>query len=549
MRADELRGLEMLAQEEATGFPLLGSYRMMAVGLSGLGRLNQDLIQCLGWDQVRVLLNRFGYDSGLSHASVIAELYEFDSVKEWFKAGSVMRRLAGLADEELKDIDFAPEGKGIQFKGVWKKSFESVIWRSLFGLSNEPVCCILEGLVSGYASAVLGHEVLVKELSCAAQGNDCCMFEGRSIEEWGISAEEFRQRLRVENVQKELEQLKKELEYANRFIASQNQEIRDLRQHGALPKNRKIIFRSRAMERAVALAEKVAPTRATVLIEGESGTGKEVMARIIHEQSGRKERPFQAINCAALPSTLLESELFGHVKGAFTGADTEKKGLFAEAGDGTIFLDEIGSLSLELQAKLLRVIQEKKVRPVGGSRSRSVEARIISATNQNLQALSEKGEFREDLYFRLAVFPIYLPPLRGRREDILPLARHFLERVDPNHRGFSPAAVRKLESHQWPGNVRELENWIEYALILADGKERLRPEHFPDRKEEPSSGTAGRLFRDLPTCRELERRYIDYVLEQTRGNKTKAAEILGVSISTLWRRKKQPGRKGGNNQK
>ncbi len=536
MRAEDLRSREMLGQDAATGFPLLGSLRIMALGLSGLGRLNQDLIECLGWEKMRVLLKRFGYDSGLSHASVIADLYAFDDTREWFRAGPVMRRLAGLADEELSIDEFAPELSRIQFSGTWKDSFESVIWQSLMGSTAEPICCILEGIASGYASAVLGTEVLVREISCEAQGNSRCVFEGRTIAQWGLSPEAFREELRVADIREELDKLKAELETANRHIVSQKQLIWDLKQYVHLKTDQEIIYRSRSMKEVLMLAEKVAPTAATVLIQGESGTGKEVLARMIHENSGRKGAPFQAINCAALPADLLESELFGHVKGAFTGADADKTGLFAAAGKGTIFLDEIGSLSLELQAKLLRVIQEKQVRPVGGNRFQEVRARIISATNQDLQDMAANGQFREDLFFRLAVFPIFLPPLRKRREDILPLARYFLNRAYPEHEGFSPQAVHKLESYDWPGNIRELENWIEYAVILAGGGERIRPEHFPTHQARETASPLALAGEELPTCRELEKSYIDYVLAQTGGNKTRASEILGISMSTLWRR-------------
>jgi len=541
MRAEDLRSREMLGQDPATGFPLLGSLRIMALGMGGLGRLNQDIIECLGWEKMRVLLKRFGYDSGLSHAAVIARLYEFDDTREWFKAGSVMRSLAGLADEELRDIEFGPEFSKIHFTGIWKASIESVIWQNLLGTTTEPICCILEGIASGYASAVLGTEVLVKEISCEAQGNSHCVFEGRTIAEWGLSPETFREQLKVADVKEELDQLKRALEKANRHIVSQKEVIRDLKQHVHQNTDQDIIFRSRSIKEVLIMAEKVAPTAASVLIQGESGTGKEVLAKIIHEQSGRKSAPFQAINCAALPANLLESELFGHVKGAFTGAEADKTGLFVEAGQGTIFLDEIGSLPLELQAKLLRVTQEKKVQPVGGTRFQSVQARIISATNQDLKEMTENAEFREDLFFRLSVFPIFLPPLKKRREDILPLARYFLNRAHPGHEGFSPEAVRKLETYDWPGNIRELENWVEYAVILAGGAERIKPEHLPG--PEPDKQGRDPLFlagQELPTVRELERRYIDYILEKTGGNKTRAAEILGISISTLWRRLNLP---------
>ena len=298
-----------------------------------------------------------------------------------------------------------------------------------------------------------------------------------------------------------------------------------------------LIFRSESMGRVLVLAEKVAPTSATVLILGESGTGKEVLARFIHRHSGREKAPFLAINCAALPPNLLESELFGHQKGAFTGADADKNGLFVEAGQGTLLLDEVGELPPELQAKLLRALQEREVRPVGGVKDIPVKARIIAATNHDLREMVAQNRFREDLYYRLAVFPMLVTPLRQRRQDILLLARHFLSRLIPDHPGFSPQAVRMMETYPWPGNVRELENWVEYAVVLA-GNSRIMPDHLPQTGVPDGHQPAANLILNQPTCEELERRYIQLVLDQTGGNKTEAARILGLSISTLWRRLK-----------
>jgi transcriptional regulator with PAS, ATPase and Fis domain len=232
----------------------------------------------------------------------------------------------------------------------------------------------------------------------------------------------------------------------------------------------------------------------------------------------------------------LESELFGHVKGAFTGADSTHKGLLLETGKGSFFLDEIGELPLELQSKFLRVLQEKEVRPVGGLKSIPLEARIIAATNRDLKSLVKEKMFREDLYYRLAVFPLTVKPLRDRKEDILLLSRHFLEKLQPGHPGFSPAAIRMMEAYPWPGNIRELENCIEYAVILA-GQDRIMPEHFPKAMSSEDPLTA--ISSDFPSFRELEKRYTRLVLKSTNQNKTQAARILGTSVTTLWRRLKE----------
>jgi transcriptional regulator with PAS, ATPase and Fis domain len=288
------------------------------------------------------------------------------------------------------------------------------------------------------------------------------------------------------------------------------------------------------MANVIALAEKIAQTDSTVLIQGESGTGKELIARFIHEHSPRSRHPFMAVNCAALPANLLESELFGYVKGAFTGADGNKKGLLLEAGSGTFFLDEVSELPVLLQAKLLRVLQEKEIRPVGGVRNVPIKVRVIAAANRDLKQMMEKGDFREDLYYRLAVFPLTIEPLRRRKEDILILARHFLMRLKPNHPGFAPEVVRCLESYHWPGNIRELENTIEYASVIAPD-EKITPAHLPPSITQNARDPLLLLTSERPSLKELEHRYVNLILEHTQGNKLEASRILGIGTTTLWR--------------
>jgi DNA-binding NtrC family response regulator len=296
-----------------------------------------------------------------------------------------------------------------------------------------------------------------------------------------------------------------------------------------------LLGRSPAMQAVFEQIRAVAPSDAAVLLLGDSGTGKELVGRAIHWNSPRRDGPFVPVNCAAIPETLLESELFGHEKGAFTGAARRRRGLFVEADGGTLLLDEIADMSLALQAKLLRALQDKAIRPVGGSEEIRLDVRIISATNRDLPALVRDGTFREDLYYRLAVIPIRLPALRERPEDIPLLARHFLERaaapLGKRLDGFTDEAMAWLLEHRWPGNVRELENVVERAATLARGPLVTLADL---RTEFTMSGAAEATVR--PTLAELEHQYIMRVLSETGGDKAAAAKILGVSVRTLQRK-------------
>jgi two-component system response regulator HydG len=305
-----------------------------------------------------------------------------------------------------------------------------------------------------------------------------------------------------------------------------------------------IIGKSQGMKAVFDLIARVSQATANILITGESGTGKEIVARAIHDSGPRAKKPFVAINCTAIPETLLESELFGHAKGSFTGAIQRKRGLFEEAEGGTLFLDEIGDMNVQLQTKLLRVIQEKKVRALGDNVTRDVDVRIIAATHKDLKAAIKDGRFREDLFYRLSVIPIVIPPLRHRVEDIPLLADHFLRKYSAANnskvKGFTQRATKKLMGMRWEGNVRELENVVERAVVLAQtpliddadipAPETASPEQF--------FGTA---TGDFPTIEQLERRYIEVVLQKTGGRKDQAAQILGINRRTLYRKEREYG--------
>jgi DNA-binding NtrC family response regulator len=299
----------------------------------------------------------------------------------------------------------------------------------------------------------------------------------------------------------------------------------------------RILGRSRIMQDTVSQIRAVAESDASVLLLGESGTGKELVAQAIHWASPRRGGRFLAVNCAAVPESLLESELFGHEKGAFTGADRRRDGLFAAASGGTLLLDEVGDMPLATQAKLLRVLQDRVVRPLGGTASVQLDLRIVAATNKDLPAMVRDGRFREDLYYRLAVIPIRLPSLRERPEDIMLIAEHFLRetaaRLGKAVEGFDDTAVQWMRHHTWPGNVRELENVVERAVVLAHASKITRD----DLGTEFTLDAASAPLR--PTLAKLEGEYVRRVLDDVRGDKVAAAKILGVSVRTLQRRFKE----------
>jgi len=308
-----------------------------------------------------------------------------------------------------------------------------------------------------------------------------------------------------------------------------------------------LVARSPAMQRLLELARRAAPTDATVLVQGESGTGKERLARYLHEHSRRAEGAFVAINCGALPESLLESELFGHVSGAFTGASADRKGLFESAAGGTLFLDEIGETSAGVQVRLLRALQERAVRPVGASHDVSVDVRIIAATNRDLEAMVKAGSFRKDLYYRLRVVALEVPPLRERSADLLPLAHQLIAHTcSTNSCGPCALSSQVLDvflAYAWPGNVRELENAIERAVILAEGQPRIELGDLPpELRRLPQDEIASTPEDAIVPLAEIERRHILATLERLGDNRKATAKALGIGENTLWRRLKRYGR-------
>ncbi|MBI1390830.1 MAG: response regulator [bacterium] len=303
-----------------------------------------------------------------------------------------------------------------------------------------------------------------------------------------------------------------------------------------------IVAGSEAMRKVFTILRRVSSTHSSVLLEGESGTGKELIARAIHYNSPRRKQPFVAVNCAAIPEQLMESEFFGHVKGSFTGALNDRIGKFEQASGGTIFLDEIGDMRLDLQSKLLRVLQEQEIEKVGGQRPIKVDVRVIAATNQNLKGMIEKGRFREDLYYRLNVVPIRLPALRERKDDIPLLAQHFLSELGGAGIHIDPEAFTRLQAHDWPGNVRELQNVIEQAFVLRQQDERIGAEDLPAYIAHQEHRHANGVL-DIPpegiVLDDVEKDLIRIALQKTKGNQNQAAKLLGITRQTLIYRMKK----------
>jgi len=328
----------------------------------------------------------------------------------------------------------------------------------------------------------------------------------------------------------------KRLVEENLYLKSELEQVA----HGRL-----VIGQSLMMQQLFESGRRVAATDSSVLITGKSGTGKEVLARFIHNSSLRQNRPFVTVNCAAIPANLMESELFGHARGAFTGAVSSRRGSFELAHAGTLFLDEIGELPLDMQVKILRALEERQIKRVGWEEPIRVDVRIIAATNKEIDEETKAGRFREDLYWRLNVVHLVVPPLSARPEDIIPLARHFLafysrEQKKPV-RDFSPDALEAFTQYDWPGNVRELRNAVERAVIFAEAGKPIRLSHLPPHLRQGAPRPAPPAARTFRTLREIEADYIREVLEACGGNRTKAAEVLGLSVVTLWRRLKKDG--------
>ena len=463
------------------GIIRLHEQRVVLLSAAAMGLMRKELIDTLGLETARRLFLRFGYADGYHDAVSLRDRSRWSAPLEGLQAGVVLHRLEGIVRAEIMPLEHDASAGRFHEDVVWHDSYVAEQHVHHYGRTKTPVCWSLVGYASGYASACLGQEIYFRESECIGQGAPQCTVVGKDAQSWGNELERLRDDFQGGSLGQEVERLRdavhqrlQEVGRRERLVAKRERELNLLRERVARhAASKQFVAGSAAMQDVLELAARVAPLDTTVLVYGESGTGKEFIVRMIHDQSPRAGGPFVSINCAALTETLLESELFGHVRGAFTGAVRDKAGLFEVADHGTLFLDEIGEVAPTVQAKLLRALQEREIRRVGAERTIKVSARVVAATNRDLRAAVAAGTFREDLYFRLGAFVITVPPLRERREDIPALVYDFVRRaaarVKKDVETVSAEAMTALMSYGWPGNVRELEHAIERAVIVARG--------------------------------------------------------------------------------
>ncbi len=541
MRAEDLAHDELLELDPDGGLIRFAGERALLIDAVAMGLLRKYLVENFGLNAARAVLTQFGFAHGWRMAEAMREKFVWESDDEWRLAGPRIHVLEGLFRFEAGGNDpLAPGGSRLG------ESYEAEQHLLHFGRADSPMCWTICGLTSGYVSRTVGHEVYVLEDRCIGKGDAICHLIGRTRPEWG---DERGDELRYFEPARLAECLDVSLK---RVIESLKETEKKLRDHRRVlvrvardfVEPLGIVAHGQTMRQLVDLACRVAKVDSTVLITGASGTGKERVARLVHDESTRASGPFIAVNCGAIADTLLESELFGHVKGAFTGATQDRPGLFEAANHGTLLLDEVGEVSAGMQVKLLRALQEREVRRVGENKSRKVDVRIVAATNRDLAHAVAAGDFRQDLYYRLKVVELHVPSLVDRREDILPLARVLLGEVAARTRrkitGLSPGAADQILRYEWPGNVRELENAMERAVVLARGV-RVELEDLPEEVRQAFAVPVVVKGRVRP-LEDIEREYILAVLAANDGNQTHTATQLRIGSATLYRKLKAYGK-------
>lgn len=523
---------DLLEVDEQTNILSCLGQRIIVADSISRGLLRRELIQIFGSYGAKNVLVRYGY----AHGWRTAEMLKNKIPKLFYNTngGAQLHMLFGLVY-----TTWMTEGSGVGddplIKSRLEHSYEAEQHLVHFGQSKEAVCWTLSGFASGYESFKRQREVYFIETKCVGVGDDYCELEGRYPDQWGDCLQDELPFYGMASTNDILSEISGQLLSTEQKLESTQKHLNTLESRVKAFKG--MVIRSKPMQEIINLADRIARIPSPVVITGDSGVGKEVVARYIHSRSFNDEQPFIGINCGAFSEDLLESELFGHVKGAFTGAHRDHKGLFEEASGGTLFLDEIAETSPKMQVKLLRVLQEKEIKRVGESRSRKVDARIISATNHNLEEEVEKGNFRKDLFFRLKVMDLKIPALRDRTPDILPLAHQFLqnarEEMGVDVTGVTSEAADLLLRYDWPGNIRELQNVIYRAVALCD-ESKIVPANLPLelRTSQDNQTLPGRTA----TLEEMEKMHIENALKRNEDNKKVAAGQLGISLATLYRK-------------
>ena len=522
MNPDELKLLELLKADKETGVIRFKHRRMLIFDADALGLLRKELIETLGLERARRLLTRFGYACGYRDALTSKKLFHWQSDADWLATGPRLHTLEGIVQARLLRLQMDKGGGVFEAEAEWLHSYEAEQHLKHIGHSDSPVCWTLTGYASGHTSAVFGSEVCCFEKECVGQGDARCLVEGRATTEHSDQMRALVEYHRPDNINAEFRRLLDDLEQREKELAAHEEKVKALESQVLYLQETineeynfgEMVGASPAFKKVVQGVEKVAWSDSTVLICGETGTGKELIAHAIHARSSRNNRPLITVNCAALPAGLVESELFGHEKGAFTGAIQRKLGRFQVADGGTIFLDEVGELPLETQAKFLRALQQGEVERLGGTQTIKVDVRVLAATNRPLFAN----------YF----------------------AQKFRARLNKKISSIDSASLERLQDYAWPGNVRELEHVIERSVLLAEG-EILSVDWLLGREERSTMKVAAvPASTKLRTLEEMERDHIVEVLRRTQGavaGKGGAAEILDLPPSTLRDRMKKLGLK------
>ena len=540
--SDDLRARVHFCAE--TGQIWLHEHRMLLVHAEAQASLRKELIDTLGMDRAQGLLTRMGYASGVRDAELARIRAQNSTDIEAFMTGPQLHTLEGIV--RVTPIKLELDRAAGKFYGefLWENSWEGQWHRHYYGIHTDPVCWTQIGYACGYTSAFMGRPILYKEVECVGMGHSNCRIVGKPIEEWE-DATEYRHFSNRESIADQLFELQTQVVQLRSTIGEKEKLPADM------------VGDSPSFRAAYELLKQAANNRITVLLLGETGVGKEMFARSLHDMGPRRDAPFVAINCAAIPHDLVESELFGVEKGAYTGALVSRPGRFERADGGTLFLDEIGDLPLSAQSKLLRVLQEGELERLGDQKTRKINVRLVAATNCDLQQLVKERRLRSDLYYRLNAYPIEIPPLRERKEDVSPLAKGFLAKYSVIHakklRGFTDKAKRALLTYDWPGNIRELQNMVERGVILAPNGTRIEVNHlFSACSEEharefglDTNGALGvdrgesskslceAVFNGVLTLDQVETMLLETAVDKAHGNLSSAARMLGLTRPQL----------------
>ena len=520
----------------------LNEQRVMLFSQAALGKFRKEVYDTIGQERCKAFFLRLGYQLGILDGELARSSGAEMPIKDRFNLGPELHALRGMVLPELQRLVVSEKGGEFICEVVWFNSYEVEICANEMGPMDEPGCWNLTGYASGYSSALLQREIFFQELECHSCGGDRCFAIGKPAAEWD-NYEQLKRYYEPDPLLEELSKLQTTVEALKE----------SLNEGDKLPN---IVGSSKPFKHALEMVTKASDSKVSVLLLGETGVGKEVLARAVHITSDRADKPFIAVNCAAIPPDLIESELFGVEKGAYTGANQSRMGRFERADKGTIMLDEVIELTPRAQATLLRVLQEGEFERVGDNKVRKIDVRIVAATNEDLSVAVQQGRFRADLYYRLSAYPINIPPLRERKEDIPLFVVHFLEKYralyNKNVLGISDRGMEMLSNYEWPGNIRELENVVARAVILADINGVISMESmFPESALRPSEAKvldpsgrlqnqifpegidAGGLVESLLSSGfdlvKFEETMLTSALQKTQGNISKAARLVGLS--------------------